>query len=194
MKSARDLSAPFALTGHGPDFLHYRRWDLRFLRWLRVEEVPVVTPTVAFSVRPAAAPADGCAMARSHMRSRGIEKFQVFDSVVRPDSIDVVNNLCRLQVSAKAGLHHQAVFEIVATFASSWMIGGSNLDVAVSGLYSSLPTRIVFAFRLAQTLAPIRAVLSTLSKSAGFSRDRLFAVGAGPRDWHTTMILSGWTI
>ena len=56
------------------------------------------------------------------MLGPGVHQLQVFDPVVGPVVIEVVNAFGRLQNSAEVLLHHKAVLFVVATRVRLWVV------------------------------------------------------------------------
>ena len=116
-------------------------------------------------------------------------QFKVFDPVVRPVAVDVVNNLGRIEYPAKVFAHDKSVFANVAVWLGQrvfWHVK-PNIPVIRIDVSSARPIRIV---RPRQTCADVRAVLWRELSSRQCFRDFGARFGAAFRHVVTPFVSS----
>ena len=80
------------------------------------------------------------------MLAPGVHQLQVFDPVVSPVVIEVVDTFGRLQDPAEVPFHHKAVFFVVPMRVRLWMTWGPDENVASAAEHSAAaPFRIALA-------------------------------------------------
>jgi hypothetical protein len=74
-----------------------------------------------------------------------LAKHQIFNSIVRPDAVDVMNNFVWFKVTTKMLLHNYAMFTHISEVSGKGMVRDSKKSVTSPMCYTALPSRAVLS-------------------------------------------------